>query len=210
VWYTVTERYEAGPRAYHFTITERESGDLVLERTLASPQEHVINPELRRLGISMHPEGLAGSDMGSFSSRLNGSAEYLIDNVTLTQIYGDTFDQPSSILFLPGIQSSRLYIDTFVGTTDRVWEPNHNQDVQQLSMSESGVSVVDDIYTEDVIDEVHGFVPVYADFLEYLDSLRTNGTISDFETFAYDWRYNVADIVEDGTQYPDGVRLGAR
>jgi len=109
----------------------------------------------------------------------------------------------SSILFLPGIQASRLYTET-----EKVWEPGNNNDVRQLAMNPQGESI-NRIYTEDVVDEIA--VPVignnvYKDFLNVLSELTVEETIVDWDTYAYDWRYDVFDIARNGTEYATGTR----
>lgn len=111
----------------------------------------------------------------------------------------------SSVLFLPGIQASRLYKKSVLGTEDRLWEPNINNDVAQLVMTDSGLSV-EDIYTKDVIDEVFGISNIYESFLETLNDLVDSGEIKEFLPFAYDWRYSVHDVVVSGTMYEEGLR----
>lgn len=115
----------------------------------------------------------------------------------------------SSVLFLPGIQASRLYTDGLFGTEDQLWEPNSDADVEALGMSLSGQSL-NDIYTRDVIDEVNvtpvGQGNIYKGLIDSIEELVLNETIVDFETFAYDWRFSVADIVEQGTRYENEVR----
>ncbi len=110
----------------------------------------------------------------------------------------------SSVLFLPGIQASRLYEGN-----NQLWEPNANADVERLAMTEEGESI-NDVFTEDVIDEVN-ILPVlqgniYKGFLEMLDELVDDEVIKDFEPFAYDWRYSVDDVVLNGTKYENEVR----
>lgn len=110
----------------------------------------------------------------------------------------------SNVLFLPGIQASRLYKDGVFGTEDQLWEPNTNQDVSQLEMTEEGLSV-NDIYTKDVIDEINvlpiGQSNIYKSFLEMLEEMKDDGVISDYLPFAYDWRYNVHDIAYGGAKH---------
>jgi pimeloyl-ACP methyl ester carboxylesterase len=110
----------------------------------------------------------------------------------------------SNILFLPGIQASRLYKSGLLGTEDRVWEPDGNQDVRQLAMTETGESV-EDIYVRDIVEEAYGTIDVYKGFVEFMDGLVGAGTINDWEPFAYDWRHGVTDIAENGTLYEDGM-----
>ncbi len=114
----------------------------------------------------------------------------------------------SSVLFLPGIQASRLYKDGVIGTEDQVWEPNINNDVEQLEMTGDGFSV-NDIYTRDVIDEI--IFPalggnIYKGFLVKLEDLEEEGVIADSLAFAYDWRYGVQDIVVSGTRYKNEIK----
>lgn len=111
----------------------------------------------------------------------------------------------SSVLFLPGIQASRLYTEGIFGTENRIWEPNINADVEKLAMTSDGVSV-NTVYTRDVLDEIFGISNIYKDFLGELADLKTNEIIADFTPFAYDWRYDVRDIVRNGVQYPNEVR----
>lgn len=114
----------------------------------------------------------------------------------------------SSVLFLPGIQASRLYKDGLLGTEDQLWEPNFDQDVRQLALTTSGSSI-NDIYTRDVVDEV--VLPkiggnIYKGFLSYLGDLKSTNLIKDFRPFAYDWRFSVTDIVFSGTRYKNEIK----
>ncbi len=113
----------------------------------------------------------------------------------------------SSVLFLPGIQASRLYKDLpFSNEADQLWEPNANNDVQQLEMTETGFSV-NDIYTKDVIDEVYGLGGnIYKGFLEMLEDMEEDAVIVDSLAFAYDWRFDVQDIIYSGTLYKTGIK----
>ncbi len=112
---------------------------------------------------------------------------------------------PSSALFLPGIQASRLYKDGLLGSEDQVWEPNGNQDLRQLSMNESGVSD-NDIYTRDIMEEIFGVSNVYAGFAHFMDDLVTDGVIQNWKPFAYDWRYSVVDVANNGTAYENQIK----
>jgi pimeloyl-ACP methyl ester carboxylesterase len=111
------------------------------------------------------------------------------------------------VLFLPGIQASRLYKDGLFGIEDRVWEPNSlfSNDVRDLSMNEDGESEKE-IYTRDVIDRAVG-TDVYRDFLEMLEEQKTATVpIKDFVAFAYDWRFSVTDIIQNGTAYEEEIK----
>jgi pimeloyl-ACP methyl ester carboxylesterase len=114
----------------------------------------------------------------------------------------------SSVLFLPGIQASRLYKTGVLGTEDQIWEPNRDQDVSQLTMTETGMSI-EDIYTRDVIDEI--LLPnlgdnIYKSFLAMLTKMEGDNEIADSLAFAYDWRFSVQDIVVSGTRYPMEIK----
>ena len=114
----------------------------------------------------------------------------------------------SSVLFLPGIQASRLYKDNLSGDgNDQVWPPNalFNEDIYDLSMDESGVSE-EQIYTEGILETAPGGDPVYAGFKDFLDQLRSDGTIDDWTAYAYDWRYAVTDIAQNGTRNRDVIK----
>ena len=111
----------------------------------------------------------------------------------------------SSVLFLPGIQASRLYKAGLVGSEDQVWVPDGNQDVRQLAMTPSGTSV-NNIYTKDILNKLLVGGTVYESFKTYMDSLVTDKIIKAWTPFAYDWRFSVADIAQNGTQYENQVR----
>ena len=113
---------------------------------------------------------------------------------------------PSSVLFLPGIQASRLYKEGLFGTEDQVWEPNLNEDVVDLEFDDSFEST-NDIYTSDVIDSVNilfGLVSVtdiYKNFLSIFSDLESDNQIAEFLPFAYDWRYDVFHVATQDILY---------
>jgi pimeloyl-ACP methyl ester carboxylesterase len=109
----------------------------------------------------------------------------------------------SSVLFLPGIQASRLYTDGVLGSENRLWEPNRDNDVEKLAMDETG-QTINSIYTEDVLDEIFTARNIYQGFLDLLDDLKDDGLIVDFTPFAYDWRYDVFTVATEPVQYPNG------
>jgi pimeloyl-ACP methyl ester carboxylesterase len=139
------------------------------------------------------------------------------DEAYLASRHADTFTitgvevEPtgaSSVLFLPGIQASRLYSDGAAGTENQLWEPNVNSDVEQLGMTVSGGSI-NNIYTRDVVDELN-VLPlfqsnIYKGFLRRLKGLVDDDVIQAYLPFAYDWRYSVEDVVLNGTRYQNEV-----
>ncbi len=106
----------------------------------------------------------------------------------------------SNVLFLPGIESSRLYRPDYNLGTDQLWEPNIDGDVQDLYMNPDGTSVRNDVYTKkrDVIDELPSGANIYKSFIAKMDDLKTSGTIRDWEPIAYDWRLSLDDILNYG------------
>jgi pimeloyl-ACP methyl ester carboxylesterase len=136
---------------------------------------------------------------------------YAFDGMTTVFTFEvtDVIEKPrgiSNILFLPGIQASRLYTKDEDGDEEKLWEPGGDDDVLRLAMTEAGESV-EDIYAKEVIDEL-GEVAVgdniYKGFLEFLDGLGTNHLKPTIGTFPYDWRYDVFDVVEKGVPNNDG------
>jgi pimeloyl-ACP methyl ester carboxylesterase len=111
----------------------------------------------------------------------------------------------SSVLFLPGIQASRLYTDGLLGSEDQLWEPDGNQDVRQLGMNTSGGSI-NDVYTKEIMTTIPFGGTVYDSFRQFMDSLVVSNIIADWAPFAYDWRYSVDGIAEHGTLYEAGIR----
>ncbi len=114
----------------------------------------------------------------------------------------------SSVLFLPGIQASRLYTDGGSGTEDQIWVPNIDADVEKLRMTSSGMSL-NDIYTRDILDELalpYAGINVYKGFISFMDELKKTEVIKDWEPFAYDWRYDVEEIAKNGTKYQNEVK----
>ena len=113
----------------------------------------------------------------------------------------------SNVLFLPGIEASRLYIpDAFaLDGNDRLWEPTSDADARALFMNENGASIRNDIYTKDVIGEAYGAFNVYKSFLADLEAWKnTDHIIADYSAVPYDWRLTLDEILEYGNQTSDG------
>lgn len=102
-----------------------------------------------------------------------------------------------SVLFLPGIQASRLYDS--VG--NKLWEPDIFDDITSLFLHPDGSSVNLGIYTEDVIDELPVIrTNIYKSFLSNLATWKTEEIISDYSVVPYDWRLSLDDILNYGNQ----------
>ena len=72
--------------------------------------------------------------------------------ITFTIELEEEVSGASSVLFLPGIQASRLYRERIIGTEDRIWEAQGNIDALDLRFNDS-LNSVEEIYTRDVIDK---------------------------------------------------------
>ncbi|MBI3572243.1 hypothetical protein HY091_01770 [Candidatus Kaiserbacteria bacterium] len=125
----------------------------------------------------------------------------------------------SSVLFLPGIEGSRLYTrDTLLGNEHQLWEPTLSTDLPPLALNADGSSKAQ-IYTKDIVDSIQAHnrsastiaglfdtLEVYGTFEQFMDGLVATGTIKEWRAYPYDWRYDVFDIVQNGTltEQPDG------
>lgn len=108
----------------------------------------------------------------------------------------------SNILFIPGIQASRLY-KKHKYDEDQLWEPtNRNEDVKDLYMDGNGKSINKNIYTKEVIDEAYG-LNIYKGFMKFLDEIKEDKTINEWEALPYDWRYSPDTIIENGILVED-------
>ncbi|MCL5782178.1 MAG: hypothetical protein M1459_02365 [Patescibacteria group bacterium] len=111
----------------------------------------------------------------------------------------------SSVLFLPGIESSYLYepSNSLLGKimpANTLWPPNRNDDVRKLFMNTDGSSVNKDIYSGGAVGSVFGLYHVYDKFIGYMNDLVSNKKINEWKAFGYDWRKPIADIVNGKEQ----------
>jgi hypothetical protein len=112
----------------------------------------------------------------------------------------------SNVLFLPGIEASRLYYTDQNGDEHRMWEPMNDENVMSLFFTDYGEPFLgDNIYTRDVIDEAYkdkmgSLAPnIYKSFLAMLSDMKTAGVIADYSAVAYDWRLSLDKILSGGT-----------
>jgi len=106
----------------------------------------------------------------------------------------------SSVLFIPGLEGSRLYTQGFL-SENQLWEPNRNADVEKLYLDANGKSLDQSVYTRDIIDSTNypAFnIDIYQSFTDSMNSLVNNGTIRDWRPLAYDWRLDYNDIINNG------------
>ena len=106
----------------------------------------------------------------------------------------------SSVLFLPGIEGTRLYqgvplVPGHSTTTRRLWEPMTNLNVSSLYLTANGSSSDPGIFSGEPIDSVFGLADIYGRFMTFLDSLVSKGTIREWRSFGYDWREPIDQVV---------------
>ncbi len=113
----------------------------------------------------------------------------------------------SNVLFLPGLEASRLYVRNG-NDENQLWEPNREADAEKLFLDENGKSIRDDVYTRDVINEKN-VLPIaqgniYKSFIAEMNTMRdTNHLINDWQAAPYDWRLTLDDILEGGKKDGD-------
>ncbi len=160
------------------------------------------------------PHAIAGSDSNSgtsfdgfYGNPIPGGFAFQLCDIdgcsggfSTTTTPTTTPSGPSSVLFLPGIESSRLYRPDYNGGEDKLWEPNIDADVQDLYLGSGGTGGRSDIYTKekDVIDTDPTGHDIYKPFLTKMDGLKSVGTIADWEPIAYDWRLSLDEILSSG------------
>ncbi len=113
----------------------------------------------------------------------------------------------SNVLFLPGIEASRLYETdptcVLINCENQLWEPNTDLDAQKLFMA-TGTSILSDIYTKDsdLVDEVDPLGPAdlkfYVALQGDLNRLVASGTIAAWKPIAYDWRQDYDTLLSHG------------
>ncbi|MFZ2621281.1 MAG: DUF5018 domain-containing protein [Minisyncoccia bacterium] len=129
-------------------------------------------------------------------------------------VAGCVADCFSNVLFIPGLEASRLYEQkTIFGipVEDQLWEPNTNSDVQTLYLDSDGTSIDPNVYTRDIILETNSPIytglagqNIYKSFSAMMDGLVSDNKIVAWQSYAYDWRADVQDIVDNGTKRENG------
>jgi pimeloyl-ACP methyl ester carboxylesterase len=116
----------------------------------------------------------------------------------------------SSIAFVPGLQSSRLFREGVL-LENKLWEPNRDGDARQLALNDDGTPLYDDIYTkpgpEGVIDQALGVLTnIYKSFLEDLETWKNDEQlIRDYAVLPYDWRFAYETILGSGVVDEDSL-----
>lgn len=203
---------------YYFTDTDRA--------ILSDKAAHTFLVETGST-TSAYADGTQPVSIGFFGlTQINGGTKIKADAggtipaLTIATVAPPPPPAPAvdSVLFIPGTETSRLYYRDSLGIEHELWEPANAAEIPKLAMKSDGTSV-NDIYTKDVIDHLYGnrglwgaltalgthFLPsdfeVYGDFETYMNSLVASTTLGmhEWRAYPYDWRYDVRDIVTDGT-----------
>src|SRR6185312_7912129 len=92
----------------------------------------------------------------------------------------------SSVLFLPGIEASRIYSPSrgplgLGGTTTiRGWEPLSNADVKSIYLNPNGSSINQYAFSGGPLDTAYGIADIYGSFMKFMDGLVAGGTIREW------------------------------
>jgi len=139
------------------------------------------------------------------------------------------------LIFLPGIFGSRLYSVDSSGNTKKIWDGLAGERMREILMDEEGKSIKD-IRVGGMIDyfSIRGFSfqDIYGSLQSYFGCFdpTISGTVvpqsyalinldnipgsrgdhscdTPFVSYPYDWRYDVFDIVDNGTTYTSGEHV---
>ncbi|MDE1919793.1 MAG: hypothetical protein KGH56_03860 [Patescibacteria group bacterium] len=115
----------------------------------------------------------------------------------------------SNVLFLPGIEASRLAEDVPCADgvcSTKLWEPSGDALASRLAHDASGASVETGIYATSIID--NAYVPIkgniYKSFIEQMNSLTSAGALNAWEAIPYDWRLAPDQILSSGALIAPG------
>lgn len=119
----------------------------------------------------------------------------------------------SNIMFIPGMEGSRLYEAN--GSKDReLWFSRKDSYHEDLFLDEQGKSI-NTIYTKNdtrnngekketgIIDEAIFGLNIYDSFIEELRTLKSDKIINDYSLIPYDWRLSLEDIIRNGKTFGD-------
>lgn len=118
---------------------------------------------------------------------------------------GCTVNCYDNVMFLPGIESSRLFAP-LSDEENQIWEPDSplGNDIPSLDMTTAHAT--DNVYAKNsrILDVAYRTYPVYRQFIDQMNALKSAGVINDWQPIAYDWRLDYADLVENGHETPEG------
>ncbi len=156
-----------------------------------------------------------GSASGPYNANLNatGTGNSVVDGVEfIPWLTADpTKAKPtccSNVVFIPGIESSRLYTKGLV-FENQLWEPNRNADVEKLYLDANGESVDKNIYTRDIIKRTNVGLGafdsnIYKSFADTMDGLVEEKKINAWSPLPYDWRMDLNKVATEPIKLENG------
>jgi hypothetical protein len=158
-----------------------------------------------------------GNKSGPFNADINasGTANQVSSNVAfqpwLNWKPGEKPDCCSNVLFIPGLEASRLYKKGLI-FENQLWEPSWNIDVEKLYLDLNGNSLDSSIYTKDIIKRTNIGLGVwdqdiYKSFSDSMDALVLDKQINAWKAIPYDWRLDINTIISDGVKLNDGNKI---
>ncbi len=154
-----------------------------------------------------------------FGAQLPGAGEWDFTVSVDTTPSKCGVDCYSNVLFLPGLEASRLFWTDpnciFLNCENQLWLANSDTDAKQLYLNSNGTSILNDIYTSverGAIDEAA--IPVagtniYKTFLNSLSEWKNEEhLIADYAVAPYDWRLSVDDVLTKGIKNGDNIYYG--
>jgi len=140
----------------------------------------------------------ADPDASSTPNQVSWNVEY---QPWLTSLPGTKPKCCSNVLFIPGLEASRLY-KTENSDEKRLWEPELFHDNSELYLDSNGSPINSEIYTKDIID--NAYVPIkgniYESFISLMDKMKTDGLINDWKAVPYDWRLSIDEVLTNGVE----------
>ncbi|MDE2172667.1 MAG: hypothetical protein KGJ33_01825 [Patescibacteria group bacterium] len=188
--------YGVGGAGNAFDEGDLDAGVTIADSSLTHNTEAAVQNKSADMVVATH------NWWGSSAGPTFDGANKLIGPVAYSpwQEVGITDSCCSSVLFLPGLEGTRLYrpeaLPLGLGTVNnRLWEPNRTADVQKLYLDSHGSSTDKTIYSTGPVDAAFGIFDVYGSFMSFLDTLVKDDTISEWKAFGYDWRKPISDVV---------------
>lgn len=106
----------------------------------------------------------------------------------------------SNVLFLPGIQSSALREGD-----NQLWPSTFlSNDIARLALNEDGTSV-NEVRVNGVLANFRPGIDIYGEFSTFMDGLVADGTIHEWEPYAYDWRLPLPTTLTEGSEQTGGT-----
>ncbi len=110
----------------------------------------------------------------------------------------------SSVIFIPGLQASRLFAVDVNGTKERLWEPHDiaSSSVMRLGLDYFGLSGNEQIVAGEIMDEALMSklgLNIYKSFIQDLNQLVSAGFIETWKPLPYDWRLSFDTLLSTST-----------